>query len=147
MSQIETFLLAKIACDHLKLTDDGRVMNWHYSHRRWIEKKPQLHPKSSRAWFAFGKDRTTVYRNRLTWMIVNHMLIPDDCFVDHKDGDRLNDRPDNLQLMKRSDSHRQGNEFQSDTALDSLGRWFEFVSAEGREPVTPEELSWVEVGF
>ena len=146
MSPIEVELLDKILKDQLRLVD-GDIHHYHLCHKVWKVKVP--HQNQTNRWkFKFGtKKRTSVYRNRLVWMIHNRSEIPEDCYVDHVDQDKENDTPDNLQLMKISESHRQGNDCQSDRVLDQLSRWFEFVGKHDREPETIEEESFVECGF
>lgn len=147
MNFIESQLLYKIQTGFLRLRD-GQVEHYHFKKKHWIVKKPNQHPESGRWRFAFGNgNRTSVYRNRIIWMLANKQEIPDTHFVDHIDGDRLNDDPGNLKLMLKEESHRQGNKRQTDPILGMLCRWFEFVSLIGREPELPSEVSWVEVGF
>lgn len=146
MSEIEEILFHKIECGHLRLRD-GVVEHYETRRRIWHAKKSNPHPVSGRARYVFGKNRTSVYANRLIWMIVNKRPIPDGCVVDHKDGDRKNDRPDNLSIMNRGDSDLQGNDVSTRASLDRLCRWFEFVGNFGREPCFPEEVTFVEVGF
>lgn len=112
----------------------------------WFRKSPNFHPHSSRARYQFGSrhQRTNIYRNRIFWIITNRQPIPEGYFVDHKDGDRTNDAPENLVLMLENASHLQGNEKQSETTLKQLCRWFRFVGEFGREPETETELLFVE---
>lgn len=140
MNDAESLLLRKMMTGHLRLRD-GQVEYYHFRRRRWYAKRPNQHPISGRWKFMFpnGKGgRTSVYRNRLIWMLVNRREIPDDCFVDHEDQDRMNDRPENLKLMRKADSHRQGNGMQFDSNFLLLWKWFHFVELHGR-PLAEEE--------
>ena len=142
VSPAEELLFKRIETGHIKFGPDGAVKLYHYSHRKWIEKKPNQHPVSGRWRFMFsdGKGgRTNVYRNRLVWMIANKQRIPNDCFVDHEDGNRQNDDPSNLKLMKKSDSHGQGNEVLVQKTFHQLWRWFHFVELHRRPPAEEEE--------
>ncbi len=141
MNRAEELILIRIQHNHIRLRN-GRVEYYHYKNRRWYAKVPNAHPKSGRMRFMFsagdGK-RTVVYQNRLVWMIANRRPIPDDCFVDHADGDRLNDSPENLMLMEKSESHAQGQHVQQSQNLKMLCDWFEFIAIYGREPSPDEE--------
>lgn len=149
MREIEHFLLDRARKGLLRLMVNGdvEIEYFHIGRNRWYTKKPDAHPKTGRARFRFGPKRDTVYRNRLVWMIHNLQPIPDDHVVDHADQNRLNDFPGNLELMKLEESKKQGNAIQQDCVLEQLCRWFDFLGEYGREPVTPREISWVEVGF
>lgn len=148
MSAVEEYILKRIQLRLIRLSVSGEVE--HFYQGRWRIKKPHQHEKSLRYRYVFEYPPTnklkgtrisgTVYRNRLVWMISNRRAIPDGFYVDHKDTNRLNDHPDNLQLMSISDSHLQGNVIQSQSILESLLQWFEFVGRYGREPVTENEL-------
>jgi hypothetical protein len=142
MSPAEELLFLRMKQGFLKLGESGQVRMYHFIHRRWIEKKPNQHPLSGRWRFMFPNGsggRTTVYRNRLVWMLANGRKIPDDCFVDHEDGDRLNDHPDNLKLMRKADSHSQGNGEQERINFHRLWKWFHFIELHGRPPSEEEE--------
>lgn len=119
----------------------------HQADGRIYIKIPQQHPVSGRYRFQFGSGRWPVYRNRLVWMITNKKPVPEGFIVDHVDGNRFNDNPENLQLMLNCESHKQGQAIQQDETLDYLCRWFDFVSTNKREPETEEEILFVETGF
>lgn len=146
MSLIEAELLDKINAGLLEMRG-GDVWFYHGSHKKWVKKKPKYHEKSGRAKCCWGPKRQTVYQNRLIWMLTHKQAIPDGYYVDHTNGNRYDDSPGNLQLMRAVDSHRQGQEKGKDTTLDRLGRWFAFVGEQGREPTGCMELAWVETGF
>lgn len=152
MRPVEQELLNRVLRDQLRLDPEtGAVLVWHGGHRRWVAKRPDAHPETGRLRYRFdcptGARRLTVYRNRLVWMIANRRPIPDDCHVDHKNEDRLDDRPDNLRLMPRRESYAQGRRVQEERVLERLCRWFDFLGQHGREPVTMREINWVEDGF
>jgi len=152
VTTVDAYILTRIRDGHLRLVSDDYDYNihveyWHRKRRRWYRKKPDAHPLSGRLRFRFGPKRLTVYRNRLVWMIVHKREIPKHFVIDHLNGDRADDRPDNLVLMTREESHKQGHHKQQDSVLEYLCRWFEFMGKYGREPETVEEVSYVEVGF
>lgn len=134
---MEEILLRRILNGHLRLVEGQYVEYYHYGNRRWYRKKPRQY--KGRWTFVFGENRTTVYRNRLVWMIVNKKKIPDDHHVDHADEDKTNDDPNNLRLMPISESHSQGNGIQTGRAFHSLWNWFHFVGLYGREPTEEEQ--------
>lgn len=146
MSPGEQFALAKIQVGLLELRE-GEVWYFHNKRWRWYKKVPDACPVSGRLRFRFGPSRSTVFRNRLVWMLIHKKEVPEGFVVDHKDGLRTNDHPDNLGLMTREDSHKQGYGIQEDVILGRLCRWFAFVGQHFREPQTPAEISLVEVGF
>jgi len=141
MNAAEIILLKRIQSGHLRMKD-GVIEYYHFQRRRWYVKKPNQHPVSGRYRFVSSDGqggRTTVYRNRLVWMIENKQPIPDDYFIDHEDGNRLNDSPWNLKLMQRSDSCLQGYGVQADQNFRSVCNWFEFISIYNRPPTEEEE--------
>jgi len=125
----------KLHVDHHTLD----VSHYHDRRKDWVVKKPDFHPKSGRARFRFGerKSRRTVYRNCVVWMYFNRRLLPNGYVIDHKDEDRLNDSPENLQLMSLSDSNAQGYRMQQDRVLEELGDFFLTCGFLG---YNPEEL-------
>lgn len=144
MSPGEAYCLDRILKWLLRY-QDGVVASFHLRKRMWLDLTPNQHPKSDRYRYSIG--RTTVYRNRLVWMLVHRMEIPTGFYIDHANGNSLDDHPDNLQLMSRKDSDLQGGEFSLDQKVNEIGRWFEFMGRHGREPETPIELNWITDGF
>jgi hypothetical protein len=130
----EQDVLDAIRRGSLVVTRDGRVFYYHEHRRRWYEKRVQRHPASERYRFYF-KGGLTVYRNRIVWLFF-HNEVPTS-FVDHKDGDRFNDSPENLQLHSQVESHRQGYEAQRDKGFKDVLDWFDFIIENG---CTPEEM-------
>jgi len=127
---LDRILLTELHVCHLTMV----VSYFHRQNRRWYEKKSDQHPVSGRYRFRFGKNRTTVYRNRIVWMYFSRRLIPEGFYVDHVDGDNQNDHPYNLRLMDSKRSHQQGNGVQSDKLLEELGDYFELCGFLGRHP-------------
>ena len=113
---------------------------------KWRTLTPRQHERSGRWRYSF-LGGYPVYANRLHWMLRHEQPIPDTHFVDHVDENRLNDHPDNLRLMPKTESHSQGQWATVDATLDALRRWFQFVGEHLREPATEHELLWVETGF
>ena len=148
MSPIEDQILQRIQRGLIELRGD-HVWIFHRSYRRFVKAKLNQHPKSGR-WrlsVRIGNKTTNVYLNRLIWMLTHRKPIPNDCFVDHINVNRMDDRPENLRLITKVDSHVQGQHLQQDRVLERLGRWFEWMAKHDREPELPHEISWVEDGF
>lgn len=139
-----------LICELLpRLSVDGRGVVTYRSRNGRTYAKTSVDDGHGRLRFHFhlGKGQVSIYANRLVWMIHNGRAIPDGHDVDHIDGNKTNDCPDNLQLMKSNDGDKQGFKKTQSIILDYLGRWFEFVGTHGREPEAPAELTWVEWGF
>jgi hypothetical protein len=136
----ESVLLQRILAGELRLIDGQHVEYYHRQRRRWYRKVPHQHPKSGRWRFAFGENhcRSPVYRNRLIWMLVHRAAIPVGCFVDHEDGNRLNDHPDNLKLVTARESHQRGNGIQAYNRSREVCRFFDFIALYRREPTDSE---------
>lgn len=148
-TKAEEWCWEKIKAGKLRFTESGELECYHDGRQHWYRKKELRHPTTGRAKYMVGSGgvRSSVYKNRLVWMVANWRPVPEGFVVDHVDGNRYNDQPDNLSLMTSRDSDVQGNGRGADTNLEVLGRWFEFVGAHGREPETIAELNWVEDGF
>lgn len=130
------WLLARVLAGHLRVRVDLEsqepvVESYHSRRRTWQVVTPQPH-KSGRWRFVFGPRRSPVYRNVLVWIVVNQRLPVG--AVDHKDGDKTNDHPDNIQTMDRRESDQQGHAFQADRAFARLAGWFGYVAFWGEEP-------------
>lgn len=147
MSPTEIDLLDRILSGQLRLADEGVIEYFHRKRKTWYAKIPDSHPLSGRLRFRFGPRRCTVYRNRLVWMLTHRRAIPADHHVDHYNGIPTDDRPENLKLMPRYQSNSQGYAQQQQSVLEYLCRWFDFMGEYEREPQTPREVSWVEIGF
>jgi len=146
MNRGESLCLELLKLGMIRVASDGNEIEvFHRGHKKWITKKRDYY--DGRARYKFGNPRTTVFANRLQWILANRSPIPDGYYVDHTDGDATNDRITNLQLMSVKASHQQGNRIQADKVLEYLGRWFDFVGQHFREPETPTEQSYVEFGF
>ncbi len=152
MSQVEDYCLERIQKGLLRFgIGDDTIQYFHTQRRKWYTKNPRQHPISGQWCYSFqvsktDKRRSTVYKNRLTWMIMNKQQIPEAFIVDHIDGNNQNDLPNNLQLMRLKESHQQGNTFQLDRVLWELSRWFQIVGKFNREP-TETEHYYIQVGF
>jgi hypothetical protein len=72
-----------------------------------------------------------IFRNRLVWMWANNQTIPPGYVVDHEDCDSLNDHPDNLKLMPKAESDRQGNAIQHWT---DVAGFFDYIAFVGHAP-------------
>ena len=148
MSPGETYCLDRIQ-KFLLRHQDGVIAYWHLGRGQWYDKVPNQHPESGRYRFSFNSPtgNSTVYRNRLIWMITHRRAVPDGFDIDHVNGNRLDDHPDNLQLMTQLESRQQGQQFSVDKTLNEVGRWFTFMGRHDREPETRIELMWIEDGF
>lgn len=54
--------------------------------------------------FTWGGKRQAVLAHRVVWMVTNRALIPEGLEINHKDGDRENNAPRNLELVIRSEN-------------------------------------------
>jgi len=133
----EQWCLTKILKDELRFSEDGELQIFHNAHKRWITKIAQLWRGRWR--YSVGSRRSVVYKNRLLYLVLSREEIPDDCFVDHINENRQDDRQDNLQLHTRLESHQQGNRAQTQQTIYQLCTWFEFIAKEGRPPTSQEE--------
>lgn len=133
MSEVEVYCLVRAERGLLRLAGSGKnlAVEWlHEQRKRWTTKVAHQHERSDRFKFCFklGGRCFKVYRSRLVWLLTNGP-IPTDCVVDHKDGNRLNDRSDNLELMKRVDSHQQGGARSVERSYRELCDWFAFMGS------------------
>lgn len=55
--------------------------------------------------FRWNGKRRRIVRSKLVYMCAHHVVIPADWVVHHKDGDRLNDAIDNLEVL-HVDAHK-----------------------------------------
>lgn len=147
MKPAEEKFLARILANEIRLDDHNNLWYYHATRKTWYQKKLNKHPLTGRTRFQYDTNRTTIYFNRAVWMIHHRKPIPDGYHIDHIDGNLHNNDPSNLQLHSSSESHAQGNGVQTDHAVEALGRWFQFMAWNGREPYHPYEISWVEEGF
>ena len=149
--RVREYVLERLLADKIRVRvepdGDGQpqpaVYYYHAQNRRWYRKIADYHPKSGRARFRFGPKRQTLYRNVLVWMWVHRRQPENSDRVDHQDGNRFNDLPENLGAMDAVESHRQGYDVQMDNAVKRVGAWFGYIAVNGREP--DHELSPAEV--
>lgn len=149
MTLVEEVVLQRIKEGRLRLTPEGRVEYYHSVRRRWYVKTSVLSKRGRRRYhfhIAGRKSGQYVYASRLTWMLVHKQHIPHTHYVDHKDENRKNDRPSNLQLMPLTESNQQGGRKSCDMATASVLRFFEFIIQHGREPISEVEVAFVETG-
>lgn len=126
-------LLDRILLDEIRLDRKTLAVRiYHRGHKRFVLKKPDQHPRDGRFRFRFGRKRRTVYRNRLVWMIINRRMPPER--VDHKNDDRLDDRPENLGKHTAYQSARQGFDVQTVKALEECLAYFDYIYLFGEEP-------------
>lgn len=145
MSEVEYYVLDLIFQGKLRLSKSG-VERLH--NNKWLIKKtvPNTTGRDCYVFKFQGKCRR-VFANRLVWMLYKKKGIPEGCVVDHKDLNKHNNKPSNLQLMSKTESDKQGNSIQLQKHLDKCIRFFEFIATNGREPKTAEEINLVEEGF
>lgn len=112
------------------------VFKFHGGRGRFVAKTPREHPKSGRITYNIRiKQRyRTIYRNKLVWMVVHERVVPNGRFVDHIDGDRLNDQPENLQLQTEGESHAQGFGRQQDKAMQEWDDFWNYIEFMGPLP-------------
>jgi hypothetical protein len=99
-SQItDEVLLGLILVGWLKLSK-GLLWKYHSRKKQFLQVVATKHPIDGRYRYniGIGKAQRTIQRNKLHWMIANRQLVPQGIDVDHRDRDKTNDEPDNLQL-------------------------------------------------
>lgn len=78
------------------------------------------------------------YVHRLTWQLLTGKEIPEDLFIDHIDGSRLNNHIDNLRLA--SSQENQYNKFrQSNGTSKYKGVWFDSVKNKWKASIRLKE--------
>lgn len=143
----EAEILARILAGKIRLKDNT-VEYLCPNTRQWKRKNVQYVKARARYVFHLSNRRVAgIYSNRLLWMLSSQEAIPEGFNVDHIDGDRTNDRVENLRLQSSGESSSQGNNRLVERKLEALGRWFRFVGEYGREPLTDHEVLYVETGF
>ncbi len=106
MNATEAMVLAKMNAGTFKVCPDTRTVSYYHLHRkRWYVKKHQFHNRSGRARVVFNGGHV-IYLNRLVWIWMNRKLPVE--VIDHRDGNRHNDEPGNLQPQTWDESNRQG---------------------------------------
>ncbi len=132
----DEFILQMVADGRLRIDRDTlQVEVWHRSHKRWHVKKEDYHPISGRARYRIDTPdvkRATVYKNRLVFLYFGGKVAQGN--VDHKDGDRTNDRPNNLGDQLPDDSAGQGQRVWLRMAVAEACNWFDFVARYGTVP-------------
>jgi hypothetical protein len=128
MSKIEEIVFERICKGELELCLVSLELRYQRG-KAWVKKEVCLHPESGRCYYQF-RDRKSgivsrVYRNRLVWMFLHRRLVPEGQFVDHINGDREDDRPENLRLMEAGESHRLGYGEMTHDAYMECVRFFE----------------------
>lgn len=111
----------------------GRVWVYLTQKKQWIEKRAALKPGSGRARYHFqllGR-KTVVYRNRLLYLARTGGR-PE--VVDHRNGDRRDDRPENLGPHTRAESDRQGRALQRERLARNAADYFNYIAFFGHEP-------------
>lgn len=69
-------------------------------------------------------DGTYVYIHRIVWWMLTGKEVPDDLYIDHIDGNRLNNNIDNLRLASAQEN--QYNKFRQTNGTSSYkGVWFD----------------------
>lgn len=137
MKHVTEEVLERIERGHLRLEIDHDsqepvVYGFHSVRKTWQVIKPVPHKDDGRMRFNVGPKRRPIYRNVMVWMLV-HRRIPVGV-IDHKDLNRLNDHPSNLQEMSKYESDRQGRDVQEEKALNRLLGWFDHIIHHGVEP-------------
>ena len=123
MNPGEVWCEKKLREGHIRLTSENEVQVYHKQHQRWITKIPEQ--RKGRWKYKVGPGRHSVYKNRLVWMLTQKQSVPVGCCVDHINGDKRDDRPENLQLHSQVESDRQGSTVQVDKNFLQICQWFE----------------------
>lgn len=114
MERGEMMALAMVSVGFLSVDQQGRV----WRHRRVFgEHETIISPVRAdtgvskdylRVQFTVGGERHLCYAHRLVWMVVNQRLIPSPMEVNHKNGNRRQNRPSNLELTLRPHNTAHG---------------------------------------
>ena len=78
--------------------------------------------------------RRKIFRSKVVWLYFKRTLVPEGYYLDHKDLDKTNDHPTNLQLTSKKDSHRQGYGIQQDLQLTKAHEFFLYLQFMGQAP-------------
>lgn len=76
-------------------------------------------------YFQMPKERTTMKRAQLVYSLA-HGQVPEGMDIDHKDGDRSNDHPDNLRLVSRGVNNKNRCKRSDNTSGITGIRWSDY---------------------
>ena len=98
MNASERLFFEKMKEGQFSVDDLGHVWRHSKGRKRRAEKKGRylqigFNPAKARRW---------VHAHRIVWMAHNGRDIPDGMQINHKDGDKHNNHPDNLELVTQS---------------------------------------------
>lgn len=131
MNQAEMAFLSQVALGVFTVDEEGYV----WRHKRLIAgsrmgtpPRMKMLPSKRRAeraisdgyhkiMFTVEGSRYGVFAHRVVWMLANGSFVPPGMQVNHKDGDRQNDRPVNLEVVTP-----RGNSLHAGQVLRSLGK-------------------------
>lgn len=82
--------------------------------------------------------------HRIVWILYYHEDVPDDCLIDHIDGDVRNNRISNLRLVSEADNTRNAKEYSNNTS-GKVGIYFDTKISTKGEPFYYWKASWMEL--
>lgn len=120
MTQDESAFLKYVAIGWFTVDPVGRIWrHWGMRGQRWAGCAEVVHPRVPperaerslskkggylRVMFTDGNVRRRVAAHRIVWMVFNHRDIPQGMEVNHKDGNKQNNSPNNLETVTRSEN-------------------------------------------
>ena len=143
MTNNEMAVLSMVALRILRLDQKGRI--WRTMEvSRGSKRQGRLVPcrprradggRSSKKGYrrvqvTIGRDRHTAPAHRIVWMITNGRPVPDGLEINHKDGNKENNAPENLEVVVRSENAKH--------ALRELGAYR--LTAKGEKLTAKEAL-------
>lgn len=128
-------ILKLIEAGLIRIGSDLSVWKMHSVRRTWHKlHEDRSEPGRVKFNVRVGKRQRKIHRARLQWLCSRRSLVPDGMVIDHEDLDSMNDRPENLRLMKAGESHRQGNGIQISARVEEVVAYFDCLIFLGREP-------------
>lgn len=102
-----------------------RIEGYHTKRKQWYRIRQHLHKKDGRYRIVLGKKRQPVYLNVLVY-IWNNKKLPDG-FIDHKNGNKQDDRSNNIKEHLEYESNKQGNDIQFNNRLNRILQYFDDI--------------------
>ena len=101
MNSSELLFFELVDAGQFSIDDDGAI--WRHNGKTRRAEKKGRYPQIG---FGPASDRKYVYAHRIVWMWANGRPIPEGMEINHRDGDKQNWHPNNLELVTRSQNGR-----------------------------------------